>query len=63
MTNFDEFIERRNTNSIKYDFMTPGMLEACCRCGWDMDFRTPPCVIKALVESRRGMFGLAAADY
>ncbi|MDF2655903.1 MAG: aminotransferase [Bacillota bacterium] len=58
--NFDEIIERKGTNCIKYDF--------ACERGkpddllplWvaDMDFRTPPEVIDALVAaSQHGIFG------
>lgn len=68
MTNFDEIIERRNTDSIKYDFaahrgMPEGLLPLWVA---DMDFRTPPCVIEALVEkSRHGIFGYSESreDY
>ena len=51
--NFDEIIERKGTNCIKYDF--------ACERGkpddllplWvaDMDFRTPPEVVDALVAA------------
>jgi len=65
MTNFDEIIPRRNTGSIKYDFATRrGMPEGLLSL-WvaDMDFRTPPCVIDALVErSRHGIFGYSDSD-
>ncbi len=58
--NFDEYIDRKNTNSIKYDFATQrGMPEGVLPL-WvaDMDFKTPPCVIKTLVEaSNHGIFG------
>lgn len=58
--NFDEIIERKGTNCIKYDF--------ACERGkpddllplWvaDMDFRTPPEVVDALVAaSQYGIFG------
>lgn len=57
---FDELIDRRNTDSIKYDFAKKrGKPEGVLPL-WvaDMDFRTPPCVIDALVEkSRHGIFG------
>jgi len=57
---FDEIIDRRNTDSIKYDFAEKrGKPEGVLPL-WvaDMDFRTPPCVIDALVEkSRHGIFG------
>ncbi len=58
--NFDEIIDRTNTDSIKYDFaVRRGMPEGLLPL-WvaDMDFRTPPCVTEALVEkSRHGVFG------
>lgn len=58
--NFDEIIDRKNTNSIKYDFavergMPDGILPLWVA---DMDFKAPPCVIKTLVEaSSHGIFG------
>ena len=57
---FDEIIDRRNTDSIKYDFAEKRGKPAGVLPLWvaDMDFRTPPCVIDALVEkSRHGIFG------
>ena len=68
MTNFDEIIERRNTDSLKYDFaarrgMPEGLLPLWVA---DMDFRTPPCVVEALVnKSRHGIFGYSESrgDY
>lgn len=57
---FDTIIERRNTDSIKYDFAARRGLPEEVLPLWvaDMDFRTPPCVIEALVEkSRHGIFG------
>ncbi len=66
--NFDEIIERTNTDSIKYDFAVrrgkpEGLLSLWVA---DMDFRTPPCVTEALVEkSRHGIFGYSESreDY
>lgn len=66
--NFDESIDRRNTDSLKYDFAArrgkpEGLLSLWVA---DMDFRTPPCVIDALVEkSRHGIFGYSESreDY
>lgn len=58
--NFDEPIDRRNTFSIKYDFAQErgkpdGLLPLWVA---DMDFRSPPAVIEALVaQSRHGIFG------
>lgn len=58
--NFDIIIDRKNTDSLKYDFaVRRGMPEDILPL-WvaDMDFRTPPCVIDALAEkSRHGIFG------
>jgi cystathionine beta-lyase len=57
---FNEVINRRGTNSLKYDFAAErGKPEAAMPL-WvaDMDFRTPPAVIDALTEaSRHGIFG------
>lgn len=66
--NFDEIIERRDTDSLKYDFaakrgMPDGLLPLWVA---DMDFRTPPCVIDALMEkSAHGIFGYSESreDY
>lgn len=66
--NFDEIIERKNTDCIKYDFaVKQGMPENLLPL-WvaDMDFRTPPFVVDALVEkSRHGIFGYSESgrDY
>lgn len=63
--NFDEIIERKNTDSLKYDFAVKrGMPEDVLPL-WvaDMDFRTPDCVIDALVEkSRHGIFGYSESS-
>jgi len=65
---FDKIIDRRDTDSIKYDFAKDwGKPEGILPL-WvaDMDFRTPPCVIAALVsKSRHGIFGYSEtrADY
>lgn len=57
---FDEIIDRSNTNSIKYDFASErGMPEDLIPL-WvaDMDFRTPPAVTEALINaSSHGIFG------
>lgn len=58
--NFDEVIDRSNTNSIKYDFGKEHNMPVDVMPFWvaDMDFRTPPDVIDTLVErSRHGIFG------
>lgn len=58
--NFDEIIDRKNTCSIKYDFAKErGMPEGLIPL-WvaDMDFKTPPAVIQALVQTiEHGIFG------
>lgn len=57
---FDHIIDRRNTDSIKYDFAVQrGKPEGILPL-WvaDMDFRSPPAVIDALVQkSQHGIFG------
>lgn len=66
--NFDEIIERRDTDSLKYDFAAKrgkpdGLLPLWVA---DMDFRTPPCVMDALMEkSAHGIFGYSESreDY
>lgn len=58
--NFDEIIDRTNTNSMKYDFTRErgkpdGILPLWVA---DMDFRTPPIVVEALKKSsEHGIFG------
>ena len=65
MTNFDEIIHRKDTDSLKYDFaarrgMPEGLLPLWVA---DMDFKTPPCVTEALVEkSRHGIFGYSESS-
>lgn len=58
--NFDEEIDRRNTNCLKYDFAAErGKPEGILPL-WvaDMDFRTAPEIIDALVkEAQHGIFG------
>lgn len=57
---FNEVINRRGTNSLKYDFATERGKPDDVMPLWvaDMDFRTPPAVIDALTEaSRHGIFG------
>lgn len=57
---FDTIIDRRNTDSIKYDFCSEqGKPEGILPL-WvaDMDFRAPQCVIDELVDkSTHGIFG------
>ena len=58
--NFDKIIDRKNTNSLKYDFVAEhGMPEDVLPL-WvaDMDFQSPPAVINAMEETiRHGIFG------
>lgn len=58
--NFDEIIDRKNTNSLKYDFaMEYGKPEDVLPL-WvaDMDFKTPPEVTNTLIKSaKHGVFG------
>lgn len=62
---FSEIVERKGTDSLKYDFAAKrGMPEDILPL-WvaDMDFRTPECVIEALVEkSRHGIFGYSESN-
>ena len=58
--NFDEIIDRRNTNSIKYDFAKQRGKPEDAIPLWvaDMDFKTLPEVTEALVKvSEHGIFG------
>ena len=58
--NFNEIIERKNTNSLKYDFAKEHNMPDNILPLWvaDMDFRTPPAVIDALAERcQHGIFG------
>lgn len=62
---FDEMIERKNTDSLKYDFAVRRGKPAEILPLWvaDMDFKTPSCVIDALVEkSRHGVFGYSESS-
>ncbi len=58
--NFDEVIDRKNTNSVKHDFHGRNRMPDDAIPLWvaDMDFRTPAPVIEALVKSgEHGIFG------
>ncbi|WP_303859971.1 MalY/PatB family protein [Alkalibaculum bacchi] len=58
--NFDEVIDRKNTNSLKYDFAVERGKPEDILPLWvaDMDFRVPPAVTEALVKSsEHGIFG------
>ena len=56
MSNFDEIIDRRGTNSVKWDEASGGDVLPM----WvaDMDFRTAPAVREAVERrARHGIFG------
>jgi Bifunctional PLP-dependent enzyme with beta-cystathionase and maltose regulon repressor activities len=58
--NFDEIIERKNTNSLKYDFAAEHGIPEDSIPLWvaDMDFKTPPEVTETLItSSKHGIFG------
>lgn len=58
--NFDQIIERNNTNSLKYDFAKERGLPEDVLSFWvaDMDFKTPEEVRQKLLErSEHGIFG------
>lgn len=58
--NFDEIINRKNTNSLKYDFTEENNMPADVMPFWvaDMDFKSPPEVIEAIIErTKHGIFG------
>ncbi|QQK81248.1 pyridoxal phosphate-dependent aminotransferase [Salicibibacter cibi] len=58
--NFDEIIERRNTNSMKWDQLEAKYQDSELWPMWvaDMDFRAPEPVLKALDDvTRHGVFG------
>ena len=57
---FDAVVERRGTNSIKYDFAVEFGYPADVLPLWvaDMDFKAPPCVTEALSQAvEHGIFG------
>jgi cystathionine beta-lyase len=65
---FDELVERRGTDSLKYDFAKERGLPDGLIPMWvaDMDFRAPPCVIEAVERAaRHGIYGYTEAkeDY
>ena len=62
--NFDEIIERRNTNSVKYSMEAFGKQPELIPL-WvaDMDFKTAPCIIDAVQKRNdHGIFGYSVAD-
>jgi len=57
---FDEIIDRKGTNSLKYDFAVEYKKPTDLLPLWvaDMDFQTPPAVVDALIKSaQHGIFG------
>ncbi|HEY5584721.1 MAG TPA: MalY/PatB family protein [Ruminiclostridium sp.] len=63
--NFDEIIDRRDTNSLKYDFANSHGKPEDVIPLWvaDMDFRTPPEVTVALVKSsQHSIFGYSETN-
>jgi cystathionine beta-lyase len=61
--NFDQIIDRSNTNSIKYDFAREFGKPADILPLWvaDMDFQTPPEVIRELkAAAEHGIFGYSS---
>jgi len=48
--NFDEIVDRSNTNTVKYDAMESflGVKDAIAMWVADMDFKSPPCIVDAL---------------
>lgn len=60
MFDFDTFIERRNTCSVKYDFAAEWGTPEGALPFWiaDMDFKTAPCVTEAIQkQAAHGIFG------
>ncbi len=60
--NFDEIIERRGTNALKYDGMENflGTKDAIPMWVADMDFKSPPCIRETLAKRvEHGVFGYA----
>jgi cystathionine beta-lyase len=60
MYNFDEIIERRGTNSLKYDIAAKRGMPGDILPFWvaDMDFKAPPEVLEALTRRiQHGVFG------
>ena len=65
---FDTVIDRRGTDSVKFDFAAENGYDPDILPLWvaDMDFQAPPCVRKALAERvEHGIFGYSdvKADY
>ena len=63
--NFDEIIERKNTNSLKFDCATLRGLPEDTLPLWvaDMDFRAPDCVLESLQKCvDHGIFGYSEVN-
>ncbi|WP_036222519.1 MalY/PatB family protein [Mesoaciditoga lauensis] len=63
--NFDEYVERRNTKSVKWDGMKEvfGTEDALSMWVADMDFLSPPEVVNALIErAKHGVYGYTLKD-
>ena len=63
--NFDEYVERRNTKSVKWDGMKEvfGTEDALPMWVADMDFLSPPEVVNALIErAKHGVYGYTLKD-
>ncbi len=53
--NFDEIIDRRDTDCVKWDETAPGVIPMWVA---DMDFRTAPAVVEAVeLRARHGVYG------
>ncbi len=64
MTNFDEIIERKNTNSVKFDALQDYFGEEELQPLWvaDMDFKTSDVINNALLKrAKHGIYGYAKA--
>ena len=64
--NFDEIIDRRNTNAIKYDFSAIKEMPEDVIPMWvaDMDFKSPPAVREAIKNAAEyGIFGYSTSRY
>lgn len=62
--NFDTFIDRKDTNSLKYDFMTERGKPENILPLWvaDMDFQTAPAILERLEQTvKHGVFGYSEA--
>ncbi|NLK28860.1 MAG: pyridoxal phosphate-dependent aminotransferase [Clostridiales bacterium] len=66
--NFDEIIDRKGTNSIKYDFMIERGMPSDILPLWvaDMDFKTAPVITEAIIKAaKHGIYGYSESkkDY